>query len=98
PEQATSSEVKGGRSRSRADSGPVALEPREQAFGARPPGRRISAASLRVIESGELLVPRREGVRVVEPVDDLDGAEQLFLGLGPIAPPRKHEAHVPPRR
>src|SRR2546421_3463205 len=68
-EQATSSEGEGIRSRSRAGSGRAALEPREQAFGPGPPRRRIAAASLRVIESGELLVPRREGARVDEPVD-----------------------------
>src|SRR5437879_5488300 len=75
----------------------TSLEPREQSFRSGPPRRRIAPASLCVVQAGELLIPRREGVRVVESVDDLDGAEQLFLRLGPIAPLREHEAEVRPR-
>src|SRR5256885_11026605 len=76
----------------------ISLEPREQSFRSGPPRRRIAPASLRVVQAGELFIPRREGVRVVESVDDLDGAQQLFLRLGPIAPLPEHEAQVRPRR
>src|SRR5437773_1466677 len=75
----------------------VSLEPRVQSLGPRSPGGGVSAAALGLVEAGQLLVAGREGVRIVEAVDDLDGSEEMFLRLRPFAAPCEHEAQVRPR-
>src|SRR5256885_12025644 len=65
----------------------ISLEPREQSFRSGPPRRRIAPASLRVVQAGELLIPRRDGGRVVEAVDELHRAPPLLLPPWPDPPP-----------
>src|SRR5712692_4611499 len=73
--------------RSRRSSG---LEAREQVIGPRPPGRRIPTTTLGLIETRDLLVPGREGIRILESRDHLDGFEQMRLRLRPFAALREH--------
>src|SRR5881397_701726 len=71
---------------------PAALEPREEVIGPRAPRGRVAAATLGLVEARDLLVPGRQGVRVLESRDHLDGLEQMGLRLRPLAPLREHEA------
>src|SRR5436309_7656090 len=82
--------------RSGSDRGrrPATLEAREQIIGPRPPRGRVAAATLGLIEARDLLVPRRERVRILESRDHLDRLEQMRFRLRPVAALREHEAQV----
>src|SRR2546430_14113975 len=73
---------------------PAALEAREEVIGPRPPRGRVAAATLGLVEARDLLVPGRQGVRVLESRDYLDGLEQMGLRLRPLAALREHAAQV----
>src|SRR5207249_267326 len=49
-----------------------ALEAGVESLGPRSPGGRVTAAALRVVQAGEVLVAGRERVGIIEAVDDLD--------------------------
>src|SRR5438552_18853952 len=74
-----------------------ALEAGVESLGPRSPGGRVTAAALRVVQAGEILVAGRERVRIVEAVDDLDGSEEMLLRLRPFTALREHQAQVRPR-
>src|SRR5213593_880228 len=63
--------------RSHRSRRPPGLEPREQVIRPRPPGSRIAPTPLGLVEPSDLLVPGRQGVRVLEPRNHLDGLEEI---------------------